>query len=761
MVNSLSQQAGRASWTLFQGLFIIAALVAVFVTFVAISGTDPDDPGAGLTRWLLILNFFIVAALFVIVVREYVVIRGRGVKSKARLARRFVLLFGLSALVPTIVVAGILGFTITRGLDAWVGERVDTIMERTASVSQNYIERFSEDFEADARLVALDIETFDKEVTASIAASPNAGQEEIAASLNDEYAARFQAGLKETLAVRNMLTIAILGPDGRAILANEFHQVPVFIPPPQSAFEDADNGKVGSTLNQSRGVVTAVVKISNPVDGYIYTVKAFDRNVATQLREAEAALAQYRAAKDKGGRLQQTFLIGYAQIASLIILLSTRLGLEAAGRITDPIGRLANAAMTVRDGDLSVRVPASGPEDEVRILTDSFNTMTEQLSEQRSALVRAREDAESRRQFMETLLAEVSAGVIRCDPNLKVTLANRSASDVLGLENIVSGQTLHAIAPAFAPFVQETFVRQKSVDATIDLKTEKGMKSIRLKTALDATDGCVLTFDDTTRLVNAQRQMAWRDVARRIAHEIRNPLTPIMLSTERLRRRYGGKLNGEDDVFDRCTETILRQVGDIGRMVEEFSNFARMPKPSVSPFDIVALLNGAAFSQGMVSPDVAISVEAEDPKILFEGDERLLAQAFGNLVKNSAEAFDTLPEDNETLRSVNIRIKNLQNSIAIEIVDSGPGFPNDTPEDLLEPYVTNRENGTGLGLAIVNRIIMDHGGTVTLRNRQDGLSGAHVRVELPKTEATLSTPIEDASKSSVPLSRAQEMSIGT
>lgn len=730
MSNALSHQATKASWALFEGLFIIAALVAVFATFIAISGVAPDDPTAGATPWLLGLNFVVLIVLAIIVVREYRSIEGGGRgDGQGRLARRFVLLFGFSALIPAMIVAIFMGAFITQGLDRWLGERVDRIMEQNAEIFRTYVDNFQATFDADIRLAALDIETFSKQVSASLA---DTEQNPAADGLLTSVASTaFLEGLKSELATRDFLTIAVLGPDGVDLVAEASVQQAVLLLPPASAYEEARAGSVATTLYESRGIATALIKTAHPVDGYIYAVKVFDRNAARSLRDAELALAEYNNAKRGSGRLQLIFAIGYAQIVGLVLLLAGRLGLEAAGRITGPIGRLAAAAHAVRDGDLSVRVPVTGAQDEVYALSQSFNAMTEQIAEQRSALVRAREEAEDRRRFVETLLSEIGAGVMRVDAEGYVTLANTSAEVLLGVDSIEPGEMLSDIAPQFDRHARDTLERGIPVDASFDLIRNGEVRNIRLKTAPDPAGGCVLTFDDTTRLVNAQRQLAWRDVARRIAHEIRNPLTPIMLSTERLRRRYAARIDDTDGVFDRCIETILRQVGDIDRMVEEFSSFARMPKPSVSPFDMRALIQGASFAQSMVSPDVAIDFDTSSERAEYLGDERLLGQAIGNLLKNAAEAIEGQPEETDTSGHVRITLSSTSRGLEIIIDDNGPGFPDDARGRLLEPYVTTREKGTGLGLAIVNRIIADHGGTISLQNRPDGLRGARVRVFLP------------------------------
>ncbi|MFN7179221.1 ATP-binding protein [Hyphomonas sp.] len=728
MSTALTTQSPKASWALFEGLFIIAALVAVFATFIAVSGASPNDPTAGATPWLLGLNFVLLIVLAVIVVREYLKIRGGSGEGGGKLARRFVLLFGFSALIPAMVVAMFMGAFITRGLDRWIGERVDQLMEQNTQIFRTYVNNFQESFESDMRFAALDVENFAKQVDETLSAS---GSQDVAAYASTE----FFEGLRSELAIREMLTIAILGPDGVDLIAEASVQDPILLQPPRTAFDEADDGAVATTLYEGRGIATGLIRISAPVDGYIYAVKVFDRNAARSLREAETALEEYNAAKRNSGRLQAIFVIGYAQIVGLVLLLAGRLGLEAAGRITGPIGRLATAAHAVRDGNLDVRVPVSGPVDEVHALSNSFNAMTEQLSGQQSALIRARKDEEDRRRFIETLIGELGAGVIQVDRDERISLANRSAREILGIADIPEGAHLTAVAPAFERHVMDTFERNAGVDASLELNINGEVRSIRLKTAPEPSGGCVLTFDDTTRLITAQRQLAWRDVARRIAHEIRNPLTPILLSTERLKRRYASKIDDTDGVFDRCIETILRKVDEIARMVEEFSTFARMPKPSVAPFDMKALLQGASFAQSVVTPDIELEMETDLEEAPFLGDDRLLAQAFGNLLKNAAEAIEGQPIENDVSGHIRILLSKEAGGLEVVIEDNGPGFPADVRSKLLEPYVTTREKGTGLGLAIVNRIIADHGGSISLQNRPDGLRGARVRITLPENGA--------------------------
>ncbi|MGH1420422.1 MAG: ATP-binding protein [Hyphomonas sp.] len=729
--SNLNQETTKTRLALFEGLFIIAALVAVFATFVAISGVDPDQPGSGATPWLLGLNGLVIIALAIIVTREFLAIRGLGQgEGKGRLAKRFILLFGFSALMPAMIVAVFLGAVITRGLDNWLGERVETVMEQNTQIFQGYVDSFEETFEMDVRLTAMDIENFARDANASLEGGL-IGSAQGSPVQSADVSREFSEGLRSTLTYREFVTIALLGEDGVELVAEASVSDPVLVPPPARAFDEANSGEVGMTLYSNRGIETAIIRISEPFEGYMYAAKAYDGNLMEMLRGAQTQLAQYNNAKARSGRLQTIFLIGYAQIAALILLLAARLGLEAAGRITGPIGRLAHAAHTVRDGDLNVRVPVTGPEDEVRALTTSFNAMTSQLAAQRGELIQARAIEEDRRKFIETLLTEVSAGVMQVSPDLTVQIANRSAVELLDRDEVESGAALQDVAPQFVSYAKDAMERRANVDASIDIERAGEIRHVRLKAAPDSMGGCVITFDDTTRLVSAQRQLAWRDVARRIAHEIRNPLTPIMLSTERIKRRYGKQIDDHDGVFEKCIETILRQVGDIGRMVEEFSSFARMPKPILESFDLVALLQTTSFSQSVVSPDLDIQFHTVLKNAIMSGDERLLGQAFGNLLKNAAEAIDGRAESDDIPGHIAVELESSPDGFEIIIEDNGPGFPEQVRDRLLEPYVTTREKGTGLGLAIVNRIIADHGGAISLQNRPDGLSGARVRMRLP------------------------------
>jgi two-component system nitrogen regulation sensor histidine kinase NtrY len=469
-------------------------------------------------------------------------------------------------------------------------------------------------------------------------------------------------------------------------------------------------------------------------DALVYTIRPVPPAIGARLQQTSKHLDDIRAADASRQRLSLVLTLSYIEAALLMLLGTAWLGMTAAARIAMPIGQLAGAARAVRDGDLSVRMQRPKVHDEIDDLADAFNQMTERLSRQTGALDRARIDAETRTAFIETVLSGVEAGVIRIDPQLKVTIANASAQTLLGFHHPADATTqLYDVAPEFVAAARRALETDQSVEASFRRPGDTGTMHLQVRVAPEAEGkGAIITFHDATRLVMGQRQAAWRDVARRIAHEIRNPLTPIQLSAERLKRRFSSQISSDRETFERCTETITRQVADIGRMVEEFSGFARMPKPTFGEFNIVDMVQSVAFAQRMATPGISVIVNAPNHPVQMRGDERMLAQALTNVCKNAAEAVERALEAGEVKNgSVTVDIFQDEDEVQISVRDTGPGFPVEDRDRLLEPYVTTRKNGVGLGLAIVTRIVEDHGGRIWLGDNDQAASGARVDIRMP------------------------------
>lgn len=714
MSSSVLTTVRRNGGLWFQGLFVIAALSCAAATVIAVGRSSPTAPIPEGLKVLLIANMVILAVLAGLILTRYISIRhARPDGSGGKLARRFMLLFGTVAMIPAIIVSLFLWLTITRGIDTWLGETVLTLVDEIATITVESGEQFAAQFEEDARAVADDVEAS----AGGFEANPEA----------------FETIFSVLATYREFSAAYIIDRTGYPLAIAENMSAPNHYGRPAAEyFEAADRGETVAVLRRQAGYTFALIKLENFGGSYLYLARPINAELFARLDRARAAGTDYRIAQERSNEIRTLFVVSYLQIVALVLLLSVRLAQEIAERISRPISRLAGAALEVSEGRRGVYVPLPESDDEVRALSNSFNQMTRQLDERRDDLVSAREEAEERRRFLETLLVELSSGVVRVDAKGIVTIANRSAETLMNLGEL-EGRVLAEVSPEIWKRVTEADLRRNQDDMFMNMMTADGVRYIRLKVTSDSVGGFVITLDDATRLISAQRQMAWRDVARRIAHEIRNPLTPIQLSTERLRRRYGDKIDDEDGVFQRCINTILRQVSDIGRMVQEFSDFARMPKPTPVRFDLAALITDVVFAQRVVHPDFKFVLELPKQGLEIEGDERMLGQAVTNIVKNAAEALSRRPETDEAQGqiTVSVDVADQDGLVTIQVEDNGPGFPQEARDQLMEPYVTTREGGTGLGLAIVNRVIMDHGGSVQLLETPDGGEGAIVKIVLP------------------------------
>jgi two-component system nitrogen regulation sensor histidine kinase NtrY len=446
-------------------------------------------------------------------------------------------------------------------------------------------------------------------------------------------------------------------------------------------------------------------------------------------------VTEYAAIEARRFGVQIAFALMYTVIALTVLLSAVWIGLNFANRLVAPIRRLIGAANVVSTGNLHVRVPIRQSEGDLAQLGETFNRMTQELRSQRDDIVRARDLIDSRRRFTEAVLAGASAGVIGVDGDGCVSILNRSAEKLIGrTEPEALGRPLTEVFPELADFMAAVRSGARTQDqVTITRNGRERNLSVRITSEQsgESGHGNVVTLDDITELVAAQRTAAWADVARRIAHEIKNPLTPIQLSAERLRRKYGNMIGEDRAIFEQCTDTIVRQVDDIRRMVDEFSRFARMPKPVIAAEDVADTVRQAVFLMRVGNSEIEIDANiAEDP-MPARFDRRLMSQALTNLIKNATEAIAAVPPADLGKGSIRVFAAREGGDIVIDVVDNGIGLPKENRSRLLEPYVTTREKGTGLGLAIVGRIVEDHGGSIELRDAADkipGQRGAWVRV---------------------------------
>jgi two-component system nitrogen regulation sensor histidine kinase NtrY len=509
---------------------------------------------------------------------------------------------------------------------------------------------------------------------------------------------------------------------------------PGYEAPLLSSFDAADEGDVSISFDDANDRVVGVYRLTAYDGAYLVATRRIEPGLVAQLRAFRQSVEDYRLAQERRGSLSFLFAFAYLDTALLVLLGAIWMGLASATRVAEPIGRLAEAARRVASGDLKARVQVGEARDEVDVLGGAFNTMTAQLEAQHRELIEAQEDTETRRRFIETVLGGVSAGVMGIRDG-RVTAANESACHLLGQDNQdLIGRRLVDVAPEFEPLLNQVVPTAETPAQRIDIVRENFSANLSVRMTPDAYGGLVLTFDDMTKVISAQRQEAWKDVARRIAHEIKNPLTPIQLSADRLKRKFAPEITSDPDTFVKCTDTILRQVADIGRMVDEFSSLARMPTPQMTFTDMAKVARDVVFSQHISFADVRVEGEGVEEPIWLVCDGRLIGQALLNLIKNAAEsvqarrARDGEPKDGYVI----LRLRDLEYGVQFEVIDNGLGFPAQNRERLIEPYVTTRVKGHGLGLAIVARVVEDHGGLIELDDAPGAGPGAVVRFVLPK-----------------------------
>lgn len=694
-----------------------AALVSGIATFAALTGAAPFGPDP---QWVLILLFFdlvLLMALSVMVVRRVVRIwasRRRG-GGGWRLHVRLVVLFGLLAATPAILVAAFSVVLFNIGLQGWFNNTVRSAVSDSREVAEAYLSEHQKTVAADAGALALDLTRRWSEVTLS----PE--------RLNDY--------LETQSLTRNLGEIVLFNPAGRVIARAGFTFSMQFEEVPFWALERADAGDVAVLTGPSDDRVRALVRTDLPGALYLLVGRFVDPEVITHMERVQRMAANYERLEGRRSEIQVMFYLVFLVVALLLLFAAVWFGLMLATRLARPIDALIDAADRIRAGDLSVRVEAFNYADEVSVLTRAFNRMAGQISSQQDRLLAANQELDERRRFTEAVLAGVTAGVISLDSAGRIGMVNRSARDLLGAVLAdAGGRRLRDVVPALAPIVERAGSSARDLIAQeVVLPRSDGSRTLLVRMAAERDGqgtllGHVMTLDDITELQAAQRVAAWADVARRIAHEIKNPLTPIQLSAERLKRKYARQIEVDREVFESCTDTIVRHVGHIGRMVDEFSAFARMPRPVLAVQDLNQVVRDSMVLQNTAFHGVQIAVEPASLPVAVACDSGQIGQALTNLVKNAAESFEAVPTPARGARvTVSVAVGRLDATIAVR--DNGPGLPVTERDRLTEPYVTTRPKGTGLGLAIVRKIAEDHGGRLVLENGASG--GACVSLVLP------------------------------
>lgn len=705
-------------------------LTTAFIVWLIIAGPAiaPIKQTGSYLIILASLNLILLLGLLAVVVRRVIIIAlSRGGDAGARLHLRFVFLFSAAAVTPAIIIALMFG-VLNRGVDNWFQDRIDSSVEGGAEIAKTYLAAERES-----------VQTAMEDMQASL-------ESDAAHQLYPDRLA-FSQALKNRLESNGVLTaVYIIDKQGQILARAEGPDAPVYVAPSTEVLSFVT--REGPILAEYPGPDTQ--RVVFPLMGYdgalLYGVRLLPDGIIYRLRESEASIGEYRNIKDARARGQSLFIMAYFEAVLLVLIGAIWGGTSAAESIAVPVARLVQAAGKVAGGDLSARVMTAHQSEDIAVLSRAFNRMTSDLQSQQQALKQAGEEAESRRRFIETVLSEISAGIVGIDEEEGISAINRHAAVFLGIPAIEApGVKIRDLAPEIMELLDKISVHRVE-EQEVDLVRKGETRRVRVRGSGLETGGAVLTFDDITRLIAAQRNAAWKDVARRIAHEIKNPLTPIQLSAERLKRKYRSQIETDVETFDRLNDTIIRQVGDIGRMVDEFSSFARMPAPNFAEEEAAELVRSCAFAQRVARPDIVVEIVEPLPDIRVVCDGRMMGQALGNVLKNGGEAIlsrllrdrgsDVITPEDGIVGHLRVEMALESGFVVISVEDDGIGLPEKDRDRLTEPYVTTREKGTGLGLAIVKRILEDHGGEFWLTDAEH-LRGARAVLRLPRLQTGL------------------------
>ncbi len=694
-------------------LLAIAAPVCGLLTYAALSATPPFGNDTTTVIWVLNADLTILLLLVALIARRIVLLwsgRRRGLPG-ARLHARLVFVFSLLAAIPAIVMTVFSAAFFHFGVQTWFSDRVRTAIDESQAVAEAYLQEHQQVIRADTLAMAGDIDR---------QASVLMGNEDA-----------FESVIQTQSFLRNLSEAIVFDGAGRILAQSGLSFTLSFESIPQYELDRARDGDVVVMTGGDDDRVRALVHLDNfTTDTFLFVGRMVDSKVLSHLTATREASQEYRQLETRYSDFQVTATMIFVVVGLVMILAAIWFGLFLAGQLVRPISALVEVAERVRSGDLTARVPAPGTLDEFDVLAGAFNRMTSQIEAQRDDLVSANRQLDTRRRFTEAVLSGVSSGVVGIDREERVTIANAAAARMLNLPTEdQTGCAVVDLIPDLAPLLAQARAKSgKVAQGEIPFRASDGhTRALLVRIAIDSVSGedrgAVLTFDDITELQSAQRKAAWADVARRIAHEIKNPLTPIQLSAERLRRRYLKQIQNDPETFEKCTDTIIRQVEDIGRMVGEFSAFARMPEPVMTSGNPYEIVRDAVFLHRQAHPEIefVVNTDAWQRTRKCWLDAGQIGQALTNLLANAVDSVRARLEKEKALSHdfkgrIEVVLASPDRGVAgIAVCDNGLGLPESIePSRLSEPYVTFKEKGTGLGLAIVGKIMEDHGGSLVI-----------------------------------------------
>ncbi len=703
----------HSSWDGRAAAFLIFVSVCLgLATYAALRSAPPFGNNPEVVIWLLNADLIAFCVLGLLVARRVILLYTvwrRGIPG-ARLHLRLVYIFGLLAMAPAVIMTVFSLFFFHYGVQTWFSDRVKTAVNESQEVAEAYLREHHQVIKADVLAMAKDLDS-----EASLIVTNPAGFEKYIQTQS------FMRDLPEVILFQRNGNVLIESGISIGFGVEDVSDV---------ALDRADFGDVVLLTDTDDSRVRALVKLSNFPNAYLFVGRAVDPKVIGHLQTTKEAVQKYDEMATHYIGLRTTVTLIYIVVALVLLLSAIWFALVFARRISMPITQLIEASERVRHGDLTTQPLENSGLEEFDYLNRSFQRMTSQIRDQRDELIDANRRMDERRQFTETVLAGISSGVLSLDKSERITLVNTPATQILQKERAdVMGKKIEAVLPGVSELIVQAYAKPHKVhQSEIKLQLEDGSRRVFLvRVAIELLGeqdiGAVITFDDISNLQSAQRKAAWADVARRIAHEIKNPLTPIQLSAERLKRKYLDKIPVDDQtIFSQCVDTIVRHVGDIGHMVNEFSAFARMPEPKFQPEPIAHIFRDSLMFYKEAHQDTVFDGLDNLDKlkdVMIVCDEQQVRQVLTNILQNAYESIAERAKDvGDYIPRLGIGVTVDDEILAFSITDNGTGLPKDTdPEALTEPYITFKEKGTGLGLAIVKKVMEDHGGHITFGDK--------------------------------------------
>ncbi len=693
----------------------VVAVISSIMTYISI--TSSSSPFGMSSVWitsLTLLDLSIFLALATIIVRKlFSLSLGDSVKYGSRLQKRILIMFSCVAGIPTIIVAVFSTLFFNYGIESWFDKTVSTVLDQSVVVAETYLKEHREVLKIRSRAMAMEMDN-------------NIIRYNLVSNMD------LFTEILSSLAELNSVSEAVIFHDNKPLARTRFSLTLSFEVFSSATYEKIARGETVIIENDPNKIraVTALHSIPN---SFLVIGKLIDGNVIEHVHQLQGAAKQYSNLKNTISNSQIKFSVLFFAVSLLLLLAAVWSGITFAGYIVKPIKKLIYATERVKAGDFTIRLAEGDVDDEITILSKAFNLMTKQIDNQRSKLIDAYHEIDSKRQFSEAVLSGVSSGVIALSAVKKITLINSSALSLLNINTpTIIGKNILKILPECSILLQETSLNDKSSSSQIQVKAHGQYLTLLARIAVEREKnkikGYIITFDDMTELVKAQRNAAWSDVARRIAHEVKNPLTPIHLGAERLKKKYKDEVK-DSITFEKYTNTIIRHADDIRKIIEEFSNFARMPVPVAVSLNICQLIKDIVFSRHYLSTHIKYEFNATNDEIMLRCDRTQFHQVFTNIFKNAEESIRTTDRIHDESGIVTINVAKVKENLDIDIFDNGKGFDKDNIDRITEPYFTTRSKGTGLGLAIVKKIVEDHQGKLTSFN--DNNNCAHIKITLP------------------------------